>query len=76
MFSKSYQIRIAVELRHYNGKTVVSKRLETHSFCRPHDVAENNQFVGGVVQLDSAIANYRERIKGKKWWLPHFIDTI
>lgn len=32
--------------------------------------------MGGVDLLDNAVATYRIRIKGNKWWWPHFVNTL
>ena len=42
---------------------------------RPHLVCEYNNYMEGLDLLDSAIANYRVKIKGKKWWIPHFVNV-
>ena len=42
---------------------------------RPH-VKLYNTTMGGVYQLDSGVATYRTKVKGKKWWWPHFTNCI
>ena len=32
--------------------------------------------MGGVDLLDAAVGTYRTKIKGKKWWWPHFTNTL
>ena len=32
--------------------------------------------MGGVDQLDSSVANYRIKIKSKKWWWCHFKNSV
>ena len=32
--------------------------------------------MGGVDLVDAADATYRIKIKGKKWWWPHFTNTL
>ena len=39
---------------------------------RPHATKEYHMAMGGVDQLDSGAANYRIKIKSKKWWWCHF----
>jgi len=43
---------------------------------QPNLVAEYNKFMGGVDLHDNGIANYRIKIRGKKWWWPLFINMI
>lgn len=31
-----------------------------------------NNAMGGIDLVDAAVATYRPRIKGKKWWWTHF----
>ena len=35
-----------------------------------------NESMGGVDLIDSAIATYRPVIRGKKWYWPHYLNTI
>ena len=32
--------------------------------------------MGGVDLIDAAVATYRIKFKGKKWWWAHFINTL
>ena len=43
---------------------------------RPNAVTEYNLAMGGVDQLDSGVANYRIKIKGKKWWWCHYTNNM
>ena len=43
---------------------------------RPNLIKIYNGATGGVDLLDSAVGTYRTRIKGKKWWWPHFTNTL
>ena len=45
-------------------------------FNMPQCISIYNDSMGGVDMLDSAVANYRITIKGKKWWFPHMTNTI
>ena len=38
----------------------------------PSAVKVYNQTMGGVDLHDQFVANYRVRIRSKKWWRPHF----
>lgn len=39
-------------------------------------ISEYNKFMGGVDLHDNAIANYRTKILGKKWWWPLFSNVL
>lgn len=43
---------------------------------QPNAIAKYNTHMGGVDLHDNGIANYRIRIRGKKWWWPLFINMI
>lgn len=43
---------------------------------QPRMVQEYNQNMGGVDIHDNGIANYRIKIRGKKWYWPLFINTL
>ena len=43
---------------------------------QPAMIKSYNETMGGVDLLDSAVATYRPVIRGKKWYWPHFINTI
>ena len=43
---------------------------------RPNAIKEYNMAMGGVDQLDSGVANYRIKIKSKKWWWCHLTNSI
>lgn len=57
--------------KRYNRK---EKKMENIS--QPAVILEYNKFMGGVDLHDNAIANYRTRILGKKWWWPLFSNAI
>ncbi|XP_066471482.1 piggyBac transposable element-derived protein 2-like [Tiliqua scincoides] len=58
-------------VKRYNQKT------KTHDMLpQPNVIREYNQGVGGVDVHDSAIADYRIGIRGRKWWWPLFINGI
>ena len=44
--------------------------------ARPNLIKVYNSAMGGVDLLDSAVGTYRTKIKGKKWWWPHFTNTL
>ena len=52
-----------------NGK----KRIPV---ARPNLIKVYNSAMGGADLLDSAVDTYRTKIKGKKWWWPHFTNTL
>ena len=35
-----------------------------------------NEAMGGVDLIDAAVATYRPVVRGKKWYWPHFLNTI
>lgn len=43
---------------------------------QPNIIEKYNSHMGGVDLHDNAIANYRIRIRGKKWWWPLFMNLI
>lgn len=43
---------------------------------QPQVIADYNKNMGGVDLHDNGIANYRIRVRGKKWWWPLFINLI
>lgn len=43
---------------------------------QPNVIHHYNKYMGGVDLHDNGIANYRIRIRGKKWWWPLFINMI
>lgn len=43
---------------------------------QPQMIAVYNKNMGGVDLHDNGIANYRIKIRGKKWWWPLFINMI
>jgi hypothetical protein len=43
---------------------------------QPKVIFDYNQQMGGVDLHDNGIANYRIRVRGKKWWWPLFINLI
>lgn len=43
---------------------------------QPHMVHEYIQYMGGVDILDNGIANYRIKIRGKKWYWPIFTNCL
>ena len=40
--------------------------------ARPNLIKVYNSAMGGVDLLDSAVGTYHTKIKGEKWWWPHF----
>ena len=43
---------------------------------RPNCISLYNKHMGGVDSLDSLVSVYRIDIRGKKWYWPHYINTI
>ena len=52
------------------------KDRKTISILLPHLLKLYNQIMGGVDMVDGAVAAYRIKVKGKKWWWPHFTNMI
>lgn len=46
------------------------------STAPPQVIADYNKNMGGVDLHENGIANYRIRIRGKRWWLPLLINLI
>ena len=53
-----------------NGK---KKRIPV---VRPNLIKVYNSAMGGVDLLDLTVDTYHTKIKGKKWWWPHFTNTL
>ena len=54
-----------------------SKKTKSYVYMtRPKCVERYSKHMGGIYQLDSLVAVYRINIRGKKWYWPHFINTI
>lgn len=60
-----------VAAKRYNRKE--KKKV---AITQPNVIAEYNQHMGGVDLHDNGIANYRIRVRGKKWWWPLFINML
>ena len=43
---------------------------------QPFLITNYNRSMGGVDLVDSAVATYRPTIRAKKWYWPHFINTV
>ena len=43
---------------------------------RPNCITQYNKHMGGVDYLDALVSVYRINVRGKKWYWPHFINTI
>lgn len=43
---------------------------------QPYMISQYNKYMGGVDLADNMVANYRIRIRGKKWWWPIFSNYI
>lgn len=52
------------------------KEKKKVSVPRPNLIKFYNNAMGGVDLLDAAVATYRIKIKGKKWWWVHFTNTM
>lgn len=59
-----------------NAKRYNRKEKKNVSVPQPNVMAQYNKYMGGVDLHDNAIANYRIRIRGKKWWWPLFTNLI
>ena len=54
-----------------------SKREKKKVFIpQPALIKFYNESMGGVDLVDAAVATYRSAICGKKWYWPHFVNTI
>lgn len=52
------------------------KVMKKVSIPQPKPIGYYNQAMGGVDLLDASVADYRITIRGKKWWWPHFINSL
>ena len=43
---------------------------------RPASIHLYNKNMGGVDYLDRGVAEYRIRMRSKKWWYCHFTNTL
>lgn len=59
-----------------NTKRYNRKEKKQEIVQQPNTIFQYNQGMGGVDLHDNAIANYRIRIRGKKWWWPLFTNGI
>lgn len=60
-----------VNVKRYNRKL----RREC-TLPQPNVINDYNQHMGGVDLLDNGIANYRIKVRGKKWWWPFFTNLV
>ena len=51
-------------------------KREHVEISRPGSIKHYNAHMGGVDYLDRGVAEYRIRMKSKKWWYPHFTNTL
>ena len=49
---------------------------EKKNLLRPKLIKLYNEAVGGADLVNAAVATYRIKIKGKKWWWLHFSNTL
>jgi len=59
-----------------NTKRYNRKERKHEIVLQPNTIHQYNQGMGGVDLHDNAIANYRIRIRGKKWWWPLFTNGL
>lgn len=59
-----------------NIKRYNRKEKKHNMIPQPNVIHQYNQGMGGVDLHDNGIANYRIRIRGKKWWWPLFSNGI
>lgn len=59
-----------------NAKRYDRKQKKEVAIPQPNVISDYNKYMGGVDLHDNGIANYRIRIRGKKWWWPLFINLI
>ena len=52
------------------------KQKEVIKIKRPESIEVYNKGMGGVDLLDSRVAVYRIKIRGKKWYWPLFVNTL
>jgi len=52
------------------------KEKKTVNVQQPNVIQDYNKNMGGVDLHDNGIANYRIRVKGKKWWWPLFTNAV
>ena len=59
-----------------SAKRYNRKEKRSVSVPQPRVISEYNKNMGGVDLHDNDIANYRIRVRGKKWWWPLFTNVI
>lgn len=59
-----------------NAKRYSRKERKEVVISQPNVISDYNKNMGGVDLHDNAIANYRIKIQGKKWWWPLFTNII
>ena len=52
------------------------KEKQKIKISRPKLLKEYIQAMGGVDLVDAAVGAYRIKIRGKKWWWPHFTNIL
>lgn len=71
VISNCHNVQPLNTAKRYNRK---EKKIE--NINQPAVISEYNKYMGGVDLHDNAIANYRTRILGKKWWWPLFTNAV
>ena len=51
-------------------------KKKTISVPQPQMIKLYNNAMGRIDLIDAAIATYRIKFKGKKWWWAHFTNTL
>lgn len=64
-------IHPVVKVKRYNRKL-----RKEESIPQPNMINDYNRHMGGVDLLDNSVANYRIRVRGKKWWWPLFTNLV
>lgn len=59
-----------------NAKRYSRKERKEVVISQTNVISAYNKHMGGVDLHDNAIANYRIKIQGKKWWWPLFTNII
>ena len=80
-FDDSYPYFIDLSNVHANLLYTQVKRWDSSQriyikINRPNCITEYNKHMGGVDSLDAHVSVYRIDVRGKKWYWPHYINTI
>ena len=67
---------VHANLPYTQGKRWHSSQRNYIKINQPNCITEYNKHMGGVDSLDAHVSVYRIDVRGKKWYWPHYINTI